>query len=226
MGPKDRREREKLETREKILEAARDMFAEAGFEAVTMRAIADRIEYTPTAIYHHFENKQALATELCHMDFRSLASHFNRAVRVEDPVLRIWEIGLAYLEFAERFPNQYRFMFMTRHPDLVHTPEYLAEVHGNPEEDAYAFLRQACADAIARGRFRSDFSDADEFAQILWGMIHGLISLRIVKDHNWVAWRDLRTSARHAMEAMYRGLLREPDSFVAPQPSEAAASGS
>ena len=48
-----------------ILDAARELFATEGYEAVTMRRIADRIEYSPTAIYFHFKDKESLVRELC-----------------------------------------------------------------------------------------------------------------------------------------------------------------
>ena len=97
MGTRERRTREREETREKILGAARDMFAHEGYEAVTMRAIAEKIEYTPTAIYHHFDSKQALLTELCACDFRGLAAHFRGKAVSDDPIERIRSAGRAYL---------------------------------------------------------------------------------------------------------------------------------
>jgi AcrR family transcriptional regulator len=210
VGTKERRSRERHETRERILSAAREMFAEEGFEAVTMRSIADRIEYTPTAIYHHFENKHALLSELCQCDFEKLARHFVSAVRTADPVQRILAVGEAYLQFAQEYPSQYRFMFMTPMPPIEHSPEFLAEHHGNPEKDAYSFLREACRQAIEQGRLRPDITDPDELAQILWASVHGLISLRLTKQHDrWIPWRDLTATARRSMQMFLNGALRE-----------------
>jgi AcrR family transcriptional regulator len=211
MGTIERRAREREDTREKILHAARELFSTQGYEAVTMRAVADAIEYTPTAIYHHFENKQALVTELCHTDFESLARHFLKAATIEDPVERIHRIGEAYLEFAAMYPNHYRFMFMTYIPDVQHSEEFLAANRDNPEKDAYAFFRRACAEAIDSGRLRPELGDADEVAQILWASLHGLISLHVLKqNHEWVPLRDLMTTARQAMDIQFRGMLRNP----------------
>jgi AcrR family transcriptional regulator len=209
---KERRNRELQETREKILDAARDMFALEGFDAVTMRAIAERIEYTPTAIYHHFRNKHALLSEICMRDFQTLARHFNASVATSDPVLRILAVGEAYLHFAEKHPSQYRFMFMTVFPEPELDEQYLEEHRGKPEKDAYAFLREACREAIERGLFRPEIKDADELTQILWGGVHGMISLRIVKNHEtWIPWRDPRATALREMRMMLRGALRNPD---------------
>jgi len=211
MGTRERRIREREETREMILNAAREMFAEDGFDAVTMRAIAERIEYTPTAIYHHFASKQALLTELCQCDFEGLARHFKGEAIASDPVERILAVGDAYLRFAEQHPSQYRFMFMTVLPRIDYSEQYVREARDNPERNAYAYLRDACRAAIERGRLRPEIDDADQLAQILWGSVHGLISLRIAKQHqDWVPWRDLRTSARMLMQMTLRGMLRDP----------------
>ena len=211
MGSRDRRDRERKETREKIFAAAREMFAHEGYEAVTMRAIADKVEYTPTAIYHHFANKQALVTELCNCDFDVLAKQFARASTITDPLERMRMAGEAYLQFAIEHPQHYRFMFMTTLPEIPHDAQFMVEVVGNPESDAYAFLRLACVEAIEQGRLRPELSDSHEVTQLLWATLHGLISLRINKQHEeWVPWRDLRAAARNAMDVLFRGILRDP----------------
>jgi len=205
MGSLERRSRERADTRQRILDAAREMFVRQGYEATTMRAIADRIEYTPTAIYHHFKNKEALLAELCAADFRALAAAFQKIGRIEDPVERLRKTGMAYVQFGLEHPMQYQFMFMTRRPkvieDLVHSD--------NPSESAYAFLRETCADAIATGRLRPEYRDADELALIAWSSLHGMLSLRIVMgDKDWIHWRDPKTSAARACDALLEGALR------------------
>ena len=205
MGSLERRSRERADTRQRILDAAREMFVRQGYEATTMRAIADRIEYTPTAIYHHFRNKEALLAELCAADFRALAAAFQKIGRIEDPIERLRRSGLAYVQFGLEHPMQYQLMFMTRRPkevdDSIHS--------GNPSEDAYAFLRQTCADAIASGRLRPEYRDPDELALIAWSSLHGSLSLRIVmEDEDWVQWRDARTTATRICDTLLEGVLR------------------
>jgi AcrR family transcriptional regulator len=207
MGSAERRKRESAETRQKILDAARDLFVQKGYDATSMRAIADRIEYTPTAIYHHFANKEALLAELCHQDFRELAQVFQRIGRVEDPVERIDRIGKAYMEFGLEYPKHYEFMFMIARPADDHSG---ALVKGDPSEDAYAFLRDTVAEAIDAGRFRDGFDDPDQVAQILWGSLHGILSLRITKgkESPWVEFADPRETAALASRALLQGMLR------------------
>jgi AcrR family transcriptional regulator len=201
-----RREQERADTRRKILNAAREMFVHHGYEATTMRAIADRIQYTPTAIYHHFQNKEALLTELTTQDFRALAEAFQKIGKIADPVERLHRIGEAYVEFGLTHPMQYRLMFMTPSPVGGTTKEI---AHGDPGEDAYAFLKASCAEAIETGRFLAEFGDAEQVAQILWAGCHGLVSLHIAKAHDhWVDWRDLQTTSARLRDAMMNGMLR------------------
>lgn len=208
MGIKERREREKAEIREKILEAARELFVSEGYDAVSMRKIADRIEYSPTAIYLHFKDKEAVMRELCETDFYALAQEFQEIARIEDPVERLTALGVAYARFALSHPNHYRLMFMTPHPHQ-HDEDHLIE-RGNPEEDAYAFLKWTIGDALAAGRLRPGLDDIELLAQTFWAGMHGVVSLQIAKcNDDWVDWRPEEERIRLMNEAMVRGLVRE-----------------
>jgi AcrR family transcriptional regulator len=208
MGVVERRERERQETRQLILDAARELFVAEGHEAVSMRKVAEKIEYSPTAIYHHFRDKQALIEELCLHDFRSLAAAFLSIGRVEDPVERIRRIGAAYVDFALGHPSQYRFMFMTAGLAKAEQPP---EVRGNPQEDAYAFLRHTVSEAIEAGRFRDRYRDPEMTSQMLWATMHGIVSLHIIHGHedDWFTWRDARQTAAAMSQAMLDGMVRE-----------------
>lgn len=204
MGSAERRKRENADTRQKILDAARDLFVQNGYQATSMRAIADRIEYTPTAIYHHFESKEALLMQLCNQDFRSLAAAFQRIGKVEDPVARLERIGAAYVDFALEHPMHYQLLFMSVRPAHEMDTDI---TRGDPSEDAYAFLRMTVEEAIAQGRFRAEYTDANQVAQMLWGSLHGLISLRIAKQHDdWIDFGDLRATAAEVRRVILRGL--------------------
>lgn len=208
MGIKERREREKAEIREKILEAARDLFVNEGYEAVSMRKIADRIEYSPTAIYLHFKDKEAVLRELCDADFLTLGKQFRRIAGIADPIERLRETGRAYAGFAVELPNHYRLMFMTPHPEL--DPDDSAVEKGNPEEDAYAFLKMTVADCIAQGRLRPEMDDVDLVAQVMWAGVHGVVSLHIAKcSDRWIDWRPSDDRVNTMIDSLIRGLVRE-----------------
>ena len=208
---RERREQERLATREKILEAAREMFAEVGVEATTMRAIADRIGYTATAIYYHFADKDALLRELCYSDFSELGQVIAQASRITDPIERIRETGLAYVDFGLRNPSQYKFMFMTRHDHEHAITLANAEVDKtNPEESTYAFLRLSVADAIHNGKIRPELCEnPSEVANLLWAAVHGVVSLHVAKSNDpWIEWGHPRQLAETMLETVIRGILR------------------
>jgi AcrR family transcriptional regulator len=209
MGVKERREREKSETRDKILDAARELFVTEGYEGVSMRRVAEKIEYSPTAIYVHFADKNELFHELCRQDFLHLQQVLASAEMPSDPIERLRQIGRNYIEFGLRFPHHYIFMFMTPHPP--HEPdEEDREIIGNPEVDAYALLKEAVQAAIDAGYFREETHEAELVSQSLWAGVHGVISLDIAKcKDSWVGWRPLRDRAEMMLDMMLRGLMRD-----------------
>ncbi|HYC59122.1 MAG TPA: TetR/AcrR family transcriptional regulator [Thermoanaerobaculia bacterium] len=204
MGPKERREREREEIRTRILDAARELFASEGVESVTMRRIADRIEYSPTAIYFHFRDKDALLAELCDCDFRSFAQGFAAIAQIADPVERLRAAGEAYVSFGLNNPSHYRLMFMT-----PKTTEKSTIAKGNPEEDSYAFLKIIVAELMEQKRFRDDITDVDLAAQVIWSAVHGVVSLEIAKcKDEWVDWRPVLDRARVTSDMIINGLLK------------------
>ena len=105
MGVKERRERERSETRDKILDAARELFVREGYEGVSMRRLAEKIEYSPTAIYVYFADKNELFHELCRQDFARLQEVMQSAEMPADPIERLRQIGTSYIQFGVRFPS-------------------------------------------------------------------------------------------------------------------------
>lgn len=208
MGIKERRERERLDTREKILDAARELFVSEGYDAVTMRQIAQRIEYSPTAIYFHFPDKESLFRELCATDFTALAEMMREIAEIADPLERLRRIGQAYVGFALEHPNHYRLMFMTPHP--VEPGAEDGVDRGNPDKDAYAFLKATLAECIAREWFRPEFKDVELLAQTLWAAVHGVVSLHIAKGRDgWIHWRPVKQRFDTIFDSLIRGIRRE-----------------
>lgn len=209
MGAPERREREKQQVRDLILEAARELFVSQGYDAVTMRQIAHKIEYTPTAIYFHFKDKQELINELCAIDFLALARTFQHLAGVKDPLERLKRMAHEYIDFGLKNPNHYRLLFMTPHP--YRAPQENQTIQwGNPAEDAYAFLRSNVIECIAAGYMRDEFRDPELMAQLLWSAVHGVTALQIARRADpWVQWRSVEDLATALLESQLRGFLSE-----------------
>src|SRR5258705_12271071 len=87
MGTKQRREREKEALRQEILDAARELFVKEGYENVSMRRIAEKIEYSPTTIYLYFEDKTELFFAICEETFAKLSTKLEAIYReCNDPI--------------------------------------------------------------------------------------------------------------------------------------------
>jgi AcrR family transcriptional regulator len=206
-SPQERREREKAELRTKILDAARELFVTEGYDAVTMRRVAEKIEYSPTAIYLHFADKDALVRELCYHDFEQFAGLFLEAAAITDPIARLRRSGEIYFAFALAHPQQYRFMFMTPRPPVEPAPGEAAD----PSQNAYAFLLAIVEQAIAERRLRPEHADAELVAQTIWGATHGVVALEIAKgcEKGWVTWRSSEQRCATMMDVLMAGLLRD-----------------
>jgi AcrR family transcriptional regulator len=205
MGVKERRQRERTEVREKILDAALDFFGREGIEGVTMRALADAIEYSPPVIYAHFRDKEAIIQELCYRQLRELAKAFATFGDLA-PIERLRRIGYIYADFAIEHPSHFRFLFLMPHP-LPPDDDEVAK--GDPQQNAYAFLRHTVQDGLAEGIFRPEYTDADEIAQMCWASAHGLVALQNIKGpDSWIDWRDARTTAHRLIDATMNGLVK------------------
>jgi len=203
MGITERREREREEVRQKILDAARELFATEGYEKVTMRRIADAIEYSPTTIYHHFEDKDDLVNALCEDDFAQLLAIFKGQLPPDDPVEWIRGLGTSYGRFGLENPNHYRFMFMTR-AKFENVPE-----PSRSGQDSFTVLKMAVEAAIASGRFRP--GDPQLMAQVLWSSIHGAVALLItMQPEHWPHGAASPALLDEVVENGIRGFLAAP----------------
>ncbi len=207
-GSKARRQRSKDELRQQILDAARDLFVAEGYDAVTMRKIAARIDYTPTTIYLHFKDKEALCDALCEQDWLAFGQVFGRLLTITHPVERLLRAGEAYINFGLRYPQQYRWLFMT--PRAQTEAVSTSIQRGDPSVDAYAFLRQTVGQCIAGGFLREEFSAADYVAQLVWASVHGVVTLHAIRPgKDWIKWASPRRLARGQLQVIENAIVRD-----------------
>jgi AcrR family transcriptional regulator len=181
-----RRDSEKQELREAILAAAGELILEKGYEAFSLRQVAERIGYSATTIYLYFENKDALVAAVIAEGF----SRFLRAleaVDTDDPLARTADLGRAYVQFARANPVYYRLMFMHR-PDLV----ALAQRGDDAGTFTASFdvLERAVQRAMDAGAIRA--GDARGYSFVLWALVHGVASLALTE---MVSFDDAALSA-------------------------------
>jgi AcrR family transcriptional regulator len=206
MGSEQRREREKDEVRMRILDAARELFAVEGIGSVTMRRIADRLEYTPGALYRHFPDKAALLQALVITDYTAFSQAFAALGRITDPIERIRRAGWAYIDFGLSHPHHYQLLFMSQP-----SGEPVSVALSDPRTDAYEFMHQAVRDAAAAGRLRPELDDTEAVTRLLWSGVHGVVSLAITRPRAWTP-RAVRRLSELMVDALVRGLGPGPSS--------------
>lgn len=112
MASKDRILRQKEETRKNILDAAYSIAKEEGWQGLSMRKIADRIEYTAPIIYEYFSNKEAILSELTGRGFNMLSKELEKAkAKSENPEEQLEAMWMAYWEFAFTDTEMYQVMY-------------------------------------------------------------------------------------------------------------------
>ena len=143
MGITERKTRQKQALRERILDAARRIVVREGFAALSMRKIADAIEYSPATLYLHFESRDEIARALCTEGYAQLLSSFEPLAQIADPAERLRGIARAYVAFGVAHPETYRLIFMEN-------PTYMgAALSGST--DVGKAVRLAAVDAVATG---------------------------------------------------------------------------
>src|SRR5438270_12124574 len=118
MGVKERRARQKKYLRQEILDAASEIFVRDGYEDVSMRRIADKIEYSPTTIYIYFKDKADLLEQVCKETFAGLVQKLSKILEQPgEPIERLQHGLLAYIELGLEDPHPYRATFMMPIPE-------------------------------------------------------------------------------------------------------------
>jgi AcrR family transcriptional regulator len=172
MASKERIQRLKEDTKMKILEAAYKIVKEEGWQALSMRKIADEIEYTAPIIYEYFSNKEAILAELNKKGYLYLAKEMEDAKsKHEHPAQQLEAMWMAYWNFAFKKKELYQLMFGVQMNccSMQKTPE--AEAPGKLITDAIRKLmpgKELSEDEVCRRYYT------------FWSVVHGLVSINLV----------------------------------------------
>jgi AcrR family transcriptional regulator len=203
MGVKERRARQKKYLRQEILDAASELFVREGYENVSMRRIAERIEYSPTTIYLYFRDKSELLEQVCKETFARLVQRLSKIMEQPgDPVERLKRGLLAYIQFGLENPHHYRATFMMVLPEGFERKKLQAE--DSPGMQAYAFLTRGLAECISAEKMPA--LNVELGAQTLWAGAHGITSLLIT--HQDFPWAGQEKLIHSTVDALVAGLGR------------------
>ena len=166
MTRQERRERERAQRRQVIVNAARELAEAEGWESVTTRRLADCIEYSQPVLYSHFEGKDAIVSAVALEGFSELAAVLHNArERADSAGAEPRAIASAYLEFARANPAVYEAMFTLRVDLTFAQSDTPAPLHAG-----FVELREALT-PLAGDR------DVETFTEVVWSTLHGLATL-------------------------------------------------
>lgn len=173
MGVAERKVRHKEDLKKEILDAAKSLFSEKGFESTSIRAIAEKIEYSPATIYLYYKDKNEIVHALHKEGFKMLVSHFEVLNNVSHPFERLKGMGRAYIQFALQNPDIYRLLFTMEEP-LKHVANCFEE--WDEGDRAFDILSKTVAECQKLGFFKG--FEPIQLSFVIWSTMHGLCTLR------------------------------------------------
>jgi AcrR family transcriptional regulator len=166
-----RKQREKLEMRRAVLEAAKEIFLEKGFYSASIRNIAEKIEYSPGTIYLYFKDKNDIFHALHEEGFTKLLGMMQPLQHVANPMERLIAMGKVYIEFAYTNKDLYDLMFIMEAP-----------IHAEIDRDKWEmgdktlnFLKLVLVDCQKMGHFQD--KNIDYLSFMIWSSLHGMCAL-------------------------------------------------
>lgn len=172
MGITERKQRQQREIKEEIIRCSRRIVEEEGWGNLSVRKIAEAIEYSVPVVYRHFENKEAIIAHFVQEGFSKLNNEVNRAITPQsDPASQIKELANAYWLFAAQNAKFYQVMFG------LGVPTCDSVRHSRPIQELSDTMRQ-----LIRAVIKKSGKDVDEHLklQTLWSILHGIVAVDLL----------------------------------------------
>lgn len=170
MGIAERKLEEKQEMHKRILDGARKIFLEKGYEQASMRSIAQEIRYSPGSLYFYFKDKSEIFHELHKEGFRLLLNQLKVLDKVGDPFERLKASGRVFIQFAQENKDYYNLMFIVDEPVKDSLPEGFQIA-----EEAISYMQGMVKECQQKGRFKD--MDAEYFTFLIISVVHGISAL-------------------------------------------------
>jgi AcrR family transcriptional regulator len=199
MGTKERQDRERQAVTASILNAARDLFVAEGYQSVSIRKIAERIEYSPAAIYSYFASRDDIFLALATEGFHRLDEKVRAAMTTSDPIENVRACWWAFYEFSQEQPAYFELMFVDRSVPRI-----------TQQWEGFEFLQQMLANAVAAIQLAIDAGQLPKTLSpnaamhMLWASLIGpaVIGIR----HRLASGEDYDALARDVLNATIAGL--------------------
>jgi len=171
MSIAERKLKEKEEMRKLILDGARKVFLEKGYESASIRNIAEEINYSPSSIYFYFKEKGEIFQELHEEGFRLLLSKMQVLAHVSDPYERLKAMGAVFIDFAMHNKDFYNLMFIVEEP----LKKKAGGESGSLGNKTLNNLINVVKECIAAGKFKG--MNAENISFMILSSLHGMSAL-------------------------------------------------
>ncbi|HEX2533738.1 MAG TPA: TetR/AcrR family transcriptional regulator [Chitinophagaceae bacterium] len=199
MGIAERKEKQKLEVRKLILDASIRLFTEQGFENVSMRKIADLIEYSPTTVYLYFKDKSEILFELHELGFRKMAEYNAALWDIRNPLVRLHKMAENYIRFGLENPQFYDIMFLQQAPmETLARMMKETDCEWRSGDQALGRLMETVTEAMEKKLIVP--GDVRAVSMAVWATVHGLVTLAI--RHRF----DKLVDAEHVVPMMHQSI--------------------
>ncbi len=176
MGISERKTRDKEDVKKRILEGAKELFVEKGFEATSMRNIAERVEFSPTTLYLYYKDKNDIVFALHQEGFKILSAQLRILESIDHPYERLKAIGRIYIRFAQEFPDFYELMFVMKAP-IEHVRLHADTGNWVEGTRVYQTLYDTVNNCQNNGYFNS--LGLHHVSLMIWSTLHGICMLNL-----------------------------------------------
>lgn len=203
MSTEERKEREKLEMQQLIIDTALKLFIERGIDNVSIRAIAEKIDYSPGSIYSYFKDKGEIIHAIHNKGFEKLYALQKTLDDAKDPLDKLSKMGELYMKFAMENKDYYDLMFIAKG-----IAEKITEKNQwDAGERSYNYLRDTVKECIEAGYMTGTDVDSATFA--IWGFVHGMASLIIRGRCAMMPEEMISQTVKGSLNFMYTHLVKK-----------------
>jgi len=197
-----RKKKPKEDIKTAILNAAKNLFLEKGFEATSLRKIAVEIGYSPTTIYLYYKDKNDIIYALHQEGFNLFRSKLAPLMIIQDSFERLKALGESYITFAKEHPDYYELMFMLKEPMKYLDSGADKELWENGRQ-IFGLMLETVKECQKEGYLYNE--NPNYIAMQAWGSVHGLCSLYITTRLERIAQQSF---AFHAPEELLNNAFK------------------
>ncbi|MFZ1750448.1 MAG: TetR/AcrR family transcriptional regulator [Saprospiraceae bacterium] len=204
MGVTERKEREKAELKELILNASKKLLLKYGQDGLSIRKIAKAIEYSPATLYLYYKDKDEIMHELMEVGFSVMGKYMMESYQEPNPAKRIHMIGTAYIKFG--MENKYWYDLMFNSDKQMKLIEKCRE-EWDQGMQMFDYLANTCQEAI----LHLGMKDVEPriLALHLWSAVHGLINLAQGERLDIVEVNQVDTLLQRTLDSVFKTVFKE-----------------